>query len=241
MKVTQKNLVETVKKLVAKFVEHDGSNGGAHLPASADRNGFMSNEDKTKLDQVQLNAPQIADGTDILTLTPGQYLGRNLKNMPTAVTDKTYCLVHVQGNSYYKTIALTQVSTGYRFYRNIYGSTDSGWFDNRWVNIPTAGGWDGTFKARRFMSGDHVDVEMRMDIKGSLATKGVVQVGTLPGLFEVDSNVGSACIAFADSTPAPAFITITNGNKINLANSSGTTINAASLELTWKQVAGQIS
>lgn len=181
MKVTQKNLVETVKKLVAKFVEHDGSNGDAHLPATYDQAGFMSADDKHQLDLKGDYARGLSstDNLDILKLDFGKYVAKNFINKPSEVDDSV-CLVEIVGNSLWKRIRFDWISAGKTYYRYIYSTKDTGWQYSDWVNIVPMNGFTGNIQGRKLYGDYWTQVEIRLDLSCNLTTNAVTKIATFP-------------------------------------------------------------
>lgn len=173
-------LAEAVSKTIGQINEHVGSNGqGVHLPATIERDGFLSSTDKKHLDWKGRYAKTVDNGTDILSLDMGVYVGRSLVNAPSSV-DGSLVLVKITGagGGQFKQIEFTWLSANKTYIRTIYSTIDTGWKEGGWQNIILNAGWSGTARARVVNTGVLNLVEVNLDISKLGTVTG--EFGTLP-------------------------------------------------------------
>lgn len=180
-KMNVQNLSDSERKLMALTMAHIGSNGDAHLPATNDRAGFMSADDKYQLDVKGDHARGLStsDNLDILTLDFGKFVARNFINAPTEVDD-TVCLVEIVGNTQWKRIRFDWISAGKTYDRYIYSTMDTGWQCSEWVNIVPMNGFTGKIQGRQLYGNYWTQVEIRLDLTCNLTTNATTQIATIP-------------------------------------------------------------
>lgn len=166
--LTGKELASALAKLIAESHEHFGSNGNVHLPATFERAGFMSPEDKNALDMRGRYAITVSDGADILALNAGLYIARSFKNRPLTVDD-SLCIVEISaaGQGAYKKIEFNWISAGKRYERYIYNSIDSGWSTEEWLTLPLKSGFSGYCLVKREKNSSSILVEMKFEVEKS--------------------------------------------------------------------------
>lgn len=123
-------LVKFVKKIYTSLKNHIGSGDDAHLTATKQNNGFMSYEDKIKVDGASIILDK---GTDILTLKTGFYSGFNLVNSPTTTGEFLQIVVLESTDANFvitgrKQIWVTRTYRGETYYRTTHtdGTHESG-------------------------------------------------------------------------------------------------------------------
>lgn len=189
-------LEDTVRKLKSKLAEHAGSNGDAHLPATIDRDGFLSAVDKYLLDTRGSYAEGLTVGTsyDVLKLDFGLYINRSFTNAPQSVDD-SICMVRVEGWGSYKFITFYWLSAGLTFTRSIYSTIDSGWQDGRnWTAMTLASGFTGNIQARKIPLGNSSMVEVRVDVHCNISNSSLNVMTTLPTTYRFVSGLNVTAI-----------------------------------------------
>ena len=182
MDTTIKSIFESLRKLIYRVDAHIGNSGDAHLPATFERAGFLSAEDKGHIDMKCRYAQTLDNGTgNCLTLGAGIYISRSFKNAPNGVDD-SLCLIEVTGagQGLYKEIKFTWLSAGKQYNRYIYSDIDSGWLDEGWVNLTLLSGCSGYAIAKRTRCGDGVIVDIRYDVQRSNNITADTVIATLP-------------------------------------------------------------
>lgn len=189
-KMNVQNLSDSERKLMALTMAHIGSNGDAHLPATNDRAGFMSADDKYQLDVKGDYARGLSDtdNLDILALGFGKFVAHNFINAPAEVDDSV-CLVEIVGNTQWKRIRFDWISAGKTYDRYIYSTLDTGWQSSEWVNIVPMNGFTGTIQGRLLYGNYWTQVEIRLDLTCNLTTNATVQIATIPTSLRVEGLV----------------------------------------------------
>ncbi|RDF92430.1 hypothetical protein, partial [Lactiplantibacillus plantarum] len=80
-KMTAPELSKTVSKLKSKVDNHIGSNDDAHLPATFERAGFESADDKVVIDSRAQTARTTTE-LDVMKLDFGRWIATNYTNGP---------------------------------------------------------------------------------------------------------------------------------------------------------------
>lgn len=233
-KITLKTVAESQRKLIALVMEHNGSNGTAHLAATQDQAGFESATDKMLIETRGNQAAGLDANKsyDILKdLGFGLYFGNNFKNAPMSVNNS--CLVRISGWRDFKHIEFTQLNAGLTWTRDIYTDAyDSGWTQNTWVKIVPINGFSGRIAISRLREASHSLIDIRVDITGNYERGGPVDIGTLPSSYtSLDPNrIGFVGIGFqASGAAVPVGLYIHNGNKIGLIRLDNDTASAATI------------
>lgn len=180
-----KSMFESLRKLIYRVDAHIGNSGDAHLPATFERAGFLSAEDKGHIDMKCRYAKTLDNGTgNCLTLGMGIYISRSFINAPGGVDD-SLCLVEITGagQGLYKEIKFTWLSAGKQYNRYIYSDIDSGWLDEGWVNLTLLSGFSGYAIAKRTRCGDGFIVDIRYDVQRSTDITANTVIATLPARY----------------------------------------------------------
>ena len=212
------NLSDSERKLIALTMAHIGSNGDAHLPATNDKAGFMSADDKHQVDAKGDYARGLSasDNLDILTLDFGKFVARNFINAPDEVDDSV-CLVEIVGNAQWKRIRFDWITAGKSYDRYIYSTMDTGWEYSDWVDIVPMNGFTGTIKGRKLYGNYWTQVEIRLDLTCNLTTNATVQVATIPtGMTFSGPAIYGTLVAQSGGTNTFADYILSNGNKLQV-------------------------
>lgn len=182
MEITNLKLKQLIFKTYSMIVNHIGNSGDAHLPATFERAGFLSADDKGHIDMKCRYAKTLDNGAgNCLTLGAGIYISRSFIDAPSGV-DNSLCLVEVTGagKGLYKEIKFTWLSAGKHYNRYIYSDIDSGWLDEGWVNLTLQNGFSGYAIAKRTRCGDGAIVDIRYDVQKSTDITSNTVIATLP-------------------------------------------------------------
>lgn len=159
------DLTRTVSKLAGVMNRHVGSNGAAHLAVTENDNGFMTYMDKRKINKFG-NEAEPTTITNLLELPVGRWYGRSFSNSPINTGEELY--VEVKKSQTTKMFMVYDNARGKSYTRYLYGSTsDSGWFDGTWLNIPLANGLTGYAIIRKMKLPTGVIVDLKFDIFSS--------------------------------------------------------------------------
>lgn len=112
MSMSNSDLQNAVQELSNRLATHIGGGDNAHLPADRQHSGFMTSVDYLSLFEAMGYRSRLEDGTDVFTLKPGHYLGKNLVNSSLGKDNSTTMLIDVYGFNqsdvqYVETIATT--------------------------------------------------------------------------------------------------------------------------------------
>lgn len=181
--VTTKMLAQAFLKLKSMFTDLQGT----LIPATSDRSGLMSADDKFQLDSKGNYYKGLNGGEDILELPLGKYVSRSLVNRPAGVDD-SICAVNIAGWKDYKHIEFHWLIANRTYWRDIYSTTDSGWHTSEWVNIPLNNGFSGKARVRLVPGLATRTIEITYDLTCSITTADVIDFGTLPKGYQQTVN-----------------------------------------------------
>lgn len=111
MSISNSNLQDAVQKLSNRLATHIGGGDNAHLPVDRQHSGFMTSVDYLSLLESMGYRSQLADGTDVFTLKPGHYIGKNLVNSSLGKDDSTALMIDVYAFKQYDVQYVETIAT----------------------------------------------------------------------------------------------------------------------------------
>lgn len=219
-KMTLQTLSDAQRKTQALLDAHIGGRNKAHATATSELSGFLSYADKSVIDQRGRRATGlIADNTyDILLLDIGFYVGRLFTNAPNG-SDTSMALIEVTGWGDYRQYKFTRMTDGKTWTRTIYtDQNDTGWNDLEWISATIMNGFTGRCVVHRIDNNGRANVELRMNLTGSLELTTPIDIATLPmGHTSLDPNpiyfVGTGGV---DNGSIPVGLYVHGGNKLGV-------------------------
>lgn len=111
MSMSNSDLQNAVQELSNRLATHIGGGDNAHLPADRQHSGFMTSVDYLSLLEAMGYRSHLEDGTDVFTLKPGHYIGKNLVNSSLDKDDSTTLLIDVYGFNQYDVQYVETIAT----------------------------------------------------------------------------------------------------------------------------------
>ncbi|WP_432374265.1 hypothetical protein [Lactiplantibacillus pentosus] len=223
-KMTVQELSQTIRKLKAKLDAHSGSNGNAHLPATFERDGFESANDKVVIDtraQTALTSSEL----DVMKLDFGRWIATNYTNGPKSY-DGHAAMVTVSGQGAFKHINFMSIATGQTFVRDVYDTHDTGWAETSWVSLVPTNGFTGKLQVKSNDMQSTRLIEVQFDLKCNIKDSSTVTFGELPAGFPPLDAASEPMYfpcrgALDDKTNVLASVYLTAGNQLTVFRTDG--------------------
>lgn len=223
-KMTVQELSQATRKLKAQFDAHSGGVDNAHLPATFERDGFESADDKVVIDtraQTALTTSEL----DVMKLDFGRWIATNYTNGPKSY-DGLAAMVTVSGQGTFKHINFMSISTGQTFVRDVYATHDTGWAETSWVSLVPTNGFTGKLHVKSNDMQSTRLIEIQFDLTCSIKNSDTVTFGTLPAGFPpLDANSEPMYFpcrgSLDDKTNVLASVYLTAGNKLTVFRTDG--------------------
>lgn len=184
MSMSNSDLQNAVQELSSRLATHIGGGDNAHLSVDRQHSGFMTSVDYLSLLEAMGYRSQLADGTDVFTLKPGHYVGKNLVNSSLGPADGSTLMIDVyQYREYYTQIYETVSASGKLFVYTKHVGADGK------TNTYAPSGWASIERTVTLWEGSVSDINTKLVFADNIQIYPFLKITTLNPVSNTIKNI----------------------------------------------------